>query len=425
MFGFLIARPLSLWAWLSAAAFQAFWAWRAPERGEHLLDDSITYLEIARHLPLSYSRFDGVADLQRPPAYPALLFVFYFLTGGGAFAVIVVQKLLVFATALGVYRTVSLFCTRRHARRSALLYLFLPYPALFSSLLLTETLFVAAAVWAMNWALRGQCWKTGMALAVCVLLKTLAAALVFCAAAALAGRSFRLRRGPADALIAAALPAAAFAAWTTFNHVRAGTAKFSLSSDVAKLYGVAAALDALAEGEKWDDETLVYYGEKRRGETHFVGDYPAQETAVFDAPFPWREMAARPLSAARFYLLALRGMFSGVGFATAEKISGSRLCALTIAVWGGFAIFAIWGAALSACRNPGFERTILAFVALALTLAHACAWADGRYRMPADVFMLMAAGSALWNPNQRMRKFCSLFATPRQRPTAKATCSAV
>lgn len=361
------------------------------------MDDSITYLEIARNLPGEYARFPGVPDVQRPPGYPLFLFLFYFLMGGGPLGTLVVQKILVFLTALGIYKTAALYAPRRHARNSALLYLFLPYPALFSSLFLTETMFVALLVWGAYGAMTGRYFAAGLMLAAGVWVKplALAAAAVFFVAAAIS----RLRRGkvPVTALWLAVLPAAAAGVWTFRNAKNAETPTFSTSGNTAKLYGVAAAIDALSEGADWSEASLVYYGEKRRGETRFVGRFPAQETAVFDAPFPWRTMLQNPVATIKFYGLAFWGMAKGTGFATAEKISHSRTTAFAVALWGAFAIFALWAAALWPFANRRFEVWTLLVAGATLVFAHASAWADGRYRMPADAFILLAATPTLWS----------------------------
>jgi hypothetical protein len=325
------------------------------------------------------------------------LFLFYFLMGGGPLGTLFVQKILVFLTALGIYKTAALFSPRRHARNSALLYLFLPYPALFSSLLLTETLFVALLVWGAYGALSGRYFAAGLMMAAGVWVKplTLAATAVLFAAAA----TNRLRRGkiPAAALFLAVLPAAGAGIWTFRNVVAAETPAFSTSGNTAKLYGVAAAIDALSEGADWSEASLVYYGEKRRGETRFVGPYPAQETAVFDAPFPWRTLLQNPVATIKFYGLAFWGMAKGTGFATAEKISHSRTTAFVVALWGAFVIFALWAAALWPFANRRFEAWTLLVVGSTLVFAHASAWADGRYRMPAAAFILLSATPTLWS----------------------------
>ncbi len=394
MFGYSIVGRRSA-AFVLAAAFQAFWGWRALTNGEWLLDDSITYLEIARNLPNEYARFPGVADVQRPPGYPFFLFVLYFLLGTGATGTIIAQKISVFVTALGIYKTATLFSPRNYARKSALLYLFLPYPALFSSLLLTETLFVALLVWAAYGALKSRYVVSGLLLAVGTWVKPLAmvaAAFLFAAAAVQ-----ELRRGKfsMNTIFIVFLPAAAVWVWQCRNAVVAQTPSFSTSGNTAKLYGIGAAIDALADKADWSEESLIYYGEKRRGETRFVAGFPAQETAVFHAPFPWGTMFERPEETLKFYALSLWGMARGTGWATAEKISHSRVAAVVVAVWGAIVIFALWMAAFWPQRR--FESATMLVVAVGLVLAHASAWADGRYRMPSDVFILIAATPTLWN----------------------------
>jgi hypothetical protein len=177
-------------------------------------------------------------------------------------------------------------------------------------------------------------------------------------------------------------------------------------------------LDAVAAGHVWNDTVLIFHAEKRRGPTRYVGNFPAQETAVFEAPFPWREMTERPGSTVVFYFRALKGMFTGVGYGTAKFISRSRYVATAIAFWGGIVIFVVWTAGVLPRRHWGWERTALWFIAWTLVCTHATAWSDGRYRMPADAFMLAVAAPYLWNPKRFL-----LFATERPFPTKATTCT--
>jgi 4-amino-4-deoxy-L-arabinose transferase-like glycosyltransferase len=383
------------------------------------MDDSITYLSLAHGLPFEYARFPAIPDVQRPPGYPVFLYLFYFLTGGGAAGVIVAQKMLVFLTAWGLYKICALFSTRADARASALLYLFMPYPALMSCLLLTETAFVAAAVWGTYAVMRGRMWTVGVVFAAGMLTKPWMVVVMGIGVGYLGVRGIRERRFPKKAWALFLIPALGWWGWRERNARVADVPTFSMGGRTANLYGIAAGLDAAAAGHVWNDTVLIFHGEKRRGPTRYVGDFPAQETAVFAAPFPWREMTQRPGATVVFYFRALKAMFTGVGYGTAKFISRSRYVATAIAFWGGIVIFVVWTAGFLPRRHWGWERTALWFIAWTLVCTHATAWSDGRYRMPADVFILAAATPHLWN----LKRFL-LFATARPFRTEKTICNA-
>lgn len=391
----------------------------ALERHSYFSDDSFPYLTLARNmgqhgvfsqsveLPLTH-------DVQRTPGYP----FFLLLTGESPFVILLLQHLMIFICGYFVFRILKNLTHGRAAAAGAWLFLLMPYPAVFASLILSEALFLfllLASLWLLSRYLsQGRrvtdVVLTAMVLALAVYVRPVAMPLILLlvpvtvwAARGMTAFSFVLRT-----VLPLFFWAGMILPWYLRNHQVTGRFVFSTMGDMALVQGRAGGMLAMTQGMPGDDHTLfmladslvaretglagirTYYAVEQRHETEMLS--PA---AVRVAQ---RYILSHPLDFAMFTARSLGQMFTGVCYGWSHQVTGHR----------GIALFL---AAISACLSVFIYLSVLAslfrwrrwqalqwfaFVSLALMLLiSAAAWADGRYRFPCDALALIVALPAL------------------------------
>lgn len=376
-----------------------------------LFDDSVQYLTLAHNISDGAYSQSYVApftpDVQRPPGYPFFLWV----TGGGVFTLII-QRILLLLSARYIYKAAGLLFSKRAAHYALLLYLIQPYPAWFAGTILTETLFIFLLTYAFYKLIKYiqndksfDFFFSIIALACAVYVKTLALMLfpVWLGAVLLLRpkeTSYRILFGRiGGALIFALL---LWAPWTYRNYVLTGRATLSTLSDFAVWYGKNGAVLASAQSQEASNtafylaDSVAAYKIGYENVWVFTQNEQTQENARLSpeaSDFKWQAFSAYPLATIKLHLTASWRIFIGVGWGTAKKISESSVIAfLSSALQSLTQTFIFFSAAgwLILGRAGAAQR--IAFVtAVVLILAHASVWADGRYRLPADPFILLLA----------------------------------
>jgi 4-amino-4-deoxy-L-arabinose transferase-like glycosyltransferase len=380
-------------------------------------DDSPSYLNLAHNVLThgSYSQFLGrpeIPDLQRTPGYPAFLLLF----AGNTWLIVLVQHLLVLVNAWIVYLIAKQFAKQQHAELAGVAYLLMPYPALFASLILTETFFITLVLlWALAWFRVGQhssaytWWVLGMLAGVAgIYVKAILLPAALLAPLVVAG--FK-RKSYVLAFVSLILTVGCLYPWVARNH--AITSKYTLSTlgETALVYGRMGGVVALTEGADFSDATLFRLTDsvlaKRLQTTDFKRytspDLHVQETEYFTNEVgreAWVYLAEHPLQALQLQALALWQMLSGVGYRTALFETHSEVLSYTLAAWQFLLNLLLYACVLAAIwfgwRKPAMWALLL--LTASFLLAHSAAWADGRYRIICDPFwLILGAWAFIWH----------------------------
>lgn len=391
----------------------------------YLYDDSVQFLTLANHLTdgtytQSYT-LPGVADTQRTPGYP----FFLWLTGGSAWLTLSLQHFLVFLTARYLYKTAALFSTKKIAQYVGIFYLLQPYPTWFASAFLSETLFIFFLIYSFYKFCKYITTQTttdillsSIALGFVIYIKSLGLVLIFVYIAfALVNNGLKIQALGRLSLNLILPLVILLSPWYYRNYLLLNRLSFSTLGDTALWYGKMGGVLALqqhkeietiepfllADSTGWAHTSEIYFWKQLNPQVK------TQETATLVPEvreLPLKIFITNPYETFVFHVQSLKQMAYGVGYHTALKISESTLVAycsaalqflFNIAMYIGLASYFFY-LPKSVLNNLVFS------VALVLLLAHCAIWADGRYRMLADPFMLLLLGALMHrltqNPTQ-------------------------
>lgn len=380
----------------ASLANKGYWAW----------DDAVEYATLAENLrSVGVFSLDLVAPFaptaERLPGYP----VFLVALGGIPAIVLGVQHVLVFLTAWGLYRLLKPVIGVFRARQTALAWCLLPYPALFASSYLTETLFVALVVWGVAFSVRfirsQQNWPAAVGpalLGVAVLVKGLALPIALLAIPILLGVALWQKRWLAlpAILLGCTLAAIGPLFWQSRNHAQLGQRTLTTGAHISHWYGRVGAVAARVAGAPATDDAYFRHADS-------LGGASTQPEPLYDpngrlhpkaAQAGWRFLAAHPRATLVVHGRALVQMGKGVGYQAALKTTHSQLLGVLLAgfqgignlvLWAGFCVY------LFRLRRQPWLAHIAFGVVLVLVGLHLVAWADGRYRFIADPFLLILA----------------------------------
>lgn len=394
----------------------AFSFFSALQRQSYLADDSLQYLTLAENLRtkgvFSQSFIPPfVPDLQRTPGYPLFLWKVH-----QPVLVLFLQHLMVLGTGFFLYRLLKSWFSEKSARLASWIWLLQPYPILLSSFFLSEIPFMfffvaGTSLWLegmhRNKSLLG--WTGFLLLAVSAYIRPLT--LVILPIWWIYGwvRGIKTQGFPKTAIRLAGMGAIAVAIllpWYQRNHTITGKWQFSSMGNLAMLYGRAAGVVATEQGLEPTDDQLF-----RIGDSLLVADrkwsdvktyplgYQAQETEQLNGGvtnITLQQMKAQPVSAIKMGFQSAFSMLRGVGFGWASENLGR------VAAWPSAAMQLVANILMYAAFLWGLWRIRhwnsaewVAFLGIVLIFGASMAiWADGRYRVPADVLgmVFVAAG---------------------------------
>lgn len=378
----------------------------------HLTDDSIQYLTLAdnlmEHGVFSQSYTAPLApDVQRTPGYP----LFLVLMGRFIPLVLVVQHLLVLWTGYLLYRLLRRYMRERVARTGAWLYLLQPYPMIFASMVLSETLFIFLLVGALSFFLR---WYARVRLLDLVLslgllglaayVRPLAYPLLLAGGLLAVLKLFFRRRwqmipGLAVLLL---LPSLLLGPWLVRNHNLTGRYQLTSMGDMGMVHGRLGGLEAWRQQLPVEEHYFYMAGDSIAAQKiglPAIREYPSgvrtHETETYDPRLKGITLAyflSHPLDGLRFTARNLGAMLTGVGYGWARGLThsetGARISAglqlgLNVLMYLGLLIALRW---LRQWRPVHW----IALVTVGLTLLiSAAGWADGRYRVVIDPLLII------------------------------------
>jgi 4-amino-4-deoxy-L-arabinose transferase-like glycosyltransferase len=414
-------RPATLLG-LAVLLMHGYFLIAALRLGTSLTDDSIQYLTIAENwaahgsFSQSYTT-PWTPDLQRTPGYPAFLLAL----GMNVPLILVVQHLLVLLSGWLLYQLVAEAYSKRMGKVAAWLYLLQPYPVIFASFVLSETLFICiglVAAWALLrfWRREGWPWLAlGMGmLCLATLVRPVAAPLVgLVGLAALGSVLLHQRQKLAHVAALVAVPLVVLGPWLWRNHTVSGKWELSNMGAMGMLHGRIGGLEASRQGKGNAEHELYMAGDSIVGSEWglaAIRDYPAgketHETERLHAGMVQQTLAfywAHPGQAMVFQAKCLGQMFTGVGYGWAKEITHSRFVALVAA---GIQVLCnclmYLGLLLAVYRRRNWrvsERLAFWSITVILVVSSA-AWSDGRYRAVVDPLMCMLLAFVLWNYEQ-------------------------
>lgn len=371
-----------------------------------MLDDSVQYLTLAHNLTdtgtfsLSFSGLRA-PTAERLPGYPILLSAFTWSPA----ALIVLQHIAVLLTGLFVYRIARRYTA--HGRLVAAAYLLQPYPILFASFLMPETVFILLTVWAIERFIaqlhqpsRLKLLTISVLLSLATLTKGLALPLLLAFVLWAVYRSARLRvLGVALALLPAAM---IVGLWSARNHTELGINSLTRGTHTAFWYGRLGGMLALANNTPPTDANFIALADSFGRAALDAAGQPKTPLYTFETSREALESAklhptaaaagkayvlSHPVQLVELHAVAFWQMAKGVGYRSARLQSGSDGLAKALAglqfVCNGLMLMALI-AGIGLWRSQPEYNTLLLFVIGSFILLHAAIWADGRYRLVAD-----------------------------------------
>jgi hypothetical protein len=438
-----LLRHWQPWEWLLLAlglGLHGGLVWAALRHHAAIWDDGVQFLTFAQHLrgqgvwSQAYTPAEALRtpDIQRLPGYPVLLAAL----GGSIPLVLVLQHLLLGLMAVGLAGLgLRLGLGPRPARLVGWVWWLAPQPALFASMILTESLFMAltlVAVGALLFYLMrgGWLWLGGALLAAtaATLVKGLGLLLVLASGGAWLwlGIRDRIWLAPRHSLASYALagvllatvPLGGLGPWAIRYHGLTGQWGLGQQGHIHLIYGqlggvlapdqasanhearINALTDSLLALRTGSLALRVYQPHNFRQEAlRYTPAARAAATKHFGADW-----------AAQIRMLG-RGiwqMLRGLSLTTAWELTACRPLAVGLAAVQAVWVVGVYGGML--WLLAGVLRRLLAqgdvrllnpvwglplCVGLGLLLLHVSGYADGRYRMVADPMLLLAL-AGLW-----------------------------
>jgi 4-amino-4-deoxy-L-arabinose transferase-like glycosyltransferase len=395
---------LAVWAWAGGTPpviaderdYDAI-AVRLVERGEFALEGRLTSI--------------------RPPLYPAVVAGVYRLCGVGSYrAVHLLQAAVSLATTLLVYRLGTRLGSRRVATWAAGLYAFYPSLLLYNNLLLTEVLFTGLLTAACCVLARGYQRDSIADLGgggVLLGLGALTRSVLWLFPPVLAVYLLATWRGPAGRRLTAALVmalgfAATIAPWAARNtrlqrtfitiDVMGGRNFMMGNYEYTPLHRAWTAIEIQGE-RSWIEVLRARHG-GLSGLTQGQIDKLAQREAVrFVLGHPALTLRRDVIKFFNFWGLE-RELIAGAARGHFGRVPAPALAALTLLIFGGYAVTVVSAVFGAAVRPPADRRShglLLLFIAFVCGL-HTLSFGHSRYHLPLIPLALVYSARAVADP---------------------------
>ncbi len=375
-------------------------------RDSYLIDDSIQYLLMSDSMQwgtLSQAfRGEHFPDLQRLPAYPFFLLLCFQKVEW----VLAIQHLLVFVSAWLLIRISKAIGNKENAVYVGIFFWIQPYTLWFSSLILTEVLFIFACILAVAFILLHPNNLPFRLLGFAILgLSILIRPVGFVLLIVFGLREWILNarkwKGPINALLAFGIAACCFVPWMLRNQFISGTFSLSSMTEMTQVHGRLAGIELSRRNVPFNDDNLLLAGDSMLAVKYGIGNlrtyrsdgqnHELNQVKSFSQKELFQFAFTHPSATFQFFGKASLAYFSGMGMGWAFLITGSEFLA-----W----FFAGIQFLISICLAFGigswfFQKgqpkilTYFFFVWLLFFFISLLAWTDGRYRVPADSFIFL------------------------------------
>lgn len=384
----------------------------------YLTDDSIQYLRLAENWvengSFSQSFFPPfVEDTQRTPGYPAFLI----LCLQNPVLILMVQHLMVFGAGFLIFRIVKRIHNAKLGRRIAFFYLLQPYPAIFASMILSETLFIFLFLLSFLFFLKFWDSKEKIAivysfaaLAFATHVRPVAFPLLILAMLLAIWKLIQSPKRWMEIAVGILIPFLIIGSWMFRNEQLTGRWMLSSMGEMGMLHGRVGGLEAMRQGLGVQEHVLYMAGDSIAATQiglRALRSYPkgkeTHETELLAkgmAGFAIKQFASHPLDALRFQFLSVLEMLKGIGYGWAKLLTKSSVIAsisATIQAILNFFMYLGMLAALFRLKAWRFPEILSIGIIVLVLLVSAAAWADGRYRVVIDPFFLILLSFVLWN----------------------------
>lgn len=345
------------------------------------LPDQREYLTLGRNLfsgrglVMHDDRLDVDVYAFRAPGYPLVVA----MCGGNIRAIRIAQSLLDTTTILAAYLLARKFLPPAACGFAICFVAFNPYLVYFSSLILSETLFIALLIWGMYCLTTRKWWIGAVILAISCLVRPSAIMLPIMLALVSAARKRDLLIRP---IVIAAITVLLLVPWAYRNHRVIGRWVWTTTNSGVTLYdgfnpGATGGSDQGFVFDKLRELQLIT-NEKDRSDyltrcaTKFIRDNPRRTVALTFKKIA-RIWSPIPLSA---------------------DASRNTLLVLVSAIYS-VPLFALTAGAMFLGNLSARAKVFLLVPAIYLTAIHALSVGSLRYRLPADVPMAVVAASVV------------------------------
>lgn len=392
----------SLWItllWTIAILLHVFSLFSTISNKAYLLNDSVIYLTIASNLEhygiFSQSFFPPlVPDFQRTPLFP---FILSFIKPP---YILVLQHLLVILWGIGIYQILR----KNHsdfAHIVACLFLTIPYLNHLASFVMAETVFFTFFLAVCFFILK---YVNEPKLSFIISAAIMAGLASYARAAMLPLLIFLtimlglMHRKIVHAFMFLLICAMLLFPWTYRNYVWTGKWFFHTGSEISMYYGRIGGIALARTNLFHQDAALKAQADSialANGYTKFKSYFQNQHTEeneMIDVPLLelWiKECLHHPWDALYFHARTIFQQITGVGYGMAQTIYQNDAwayffsawqCLLTIGIYGYF-FYLGW-------KCPSYLWMMFALGMIGLLFIHSAAWADGRYRVVTDLWLL-------------------------------------
>lgn len=395
-----------LWAWV--LIFQLMSFFYAVCNRSFYIDDGIQYAQMSENWMESgnftqASLNPEATDSQRVFGYPLFLSFFQ----NNFILVIAFQHLLVLLSGFLLYKIAGEIFDKSKAEILTLFYLIQPYPVNFSSLLLSETLFITTFLAFLHFYFQGKSKKSKLYIMLSMLflsilpfIKPVIFPFIVFFTLWNIFQFIRKKQDQNFTILAKLLPLTLILLWSFRNFQKTDQLNFTNLSNLSLVYGRLGALSTMDKGKAMEEENYVFEADSILNESDglqnvfkYNSNYRSQELSAFRINV-WKETLPfyleHPFLAIKLQFNNWIFMLRGVGWGLAKQVSQNKAFTIYSAslqlILNLLMYFSVLFATFRFKKLANAERFILFLIAY-LFVFSADGFAEGRFRLIIDPLM--------------------------------------
>lgn len=395
-----------LWVWI--LIFQLMSFFYAVYNRSFYIDDGIQYAQMSENWMQSgnftqASLNPEAIDSQRVFGYPLFLSFFQ----NNFVLVIFVQHLLVLLSGFLLYKIAWSLFDKTKAEIAALFYLLQPYPVNFSSLLLSETLFITIFLAFLYFYFQGKSQKSKLhtilsmlSLSILPFIKPVIFPFIIFFTIWNIFQFVRKKQYQNFTILAKLLPLALILLWSFRNFQKTDQLNFTELSKLSLIYARLGALSTMEKEKAMEEENYVFEADSILNESNglesvfkYNSNYKSQELSAFRVNV-WKETLPfyleHPFLAIKLQLNNWIFMLRGIGWGLAKQVSQNKTFTIYSAslqlILNLLMYFSVLLATFRFKKLANPERFILLLIAY-LFVFSADGFAEGRFRLIIDPLM--------------------------------------
>jgi hypothetical protein len=397
---FIFGGIIHLVVWLSAIYYESYW-W----------PDSVQYVTIAQNYLCNngysqqYHR-PYIIDFERTPGYPFILII----TGINYTFILFLQHIAIAFSAWLIYKICNLLTVNRCGVWAAAIWWAAPYPALYASILLSESFFIPIILLNCYFSLKClakfsflNALLTGICISCATYIKPVALpiAILLPVIIMLLNRKSQIIK---NSIIIYIVISICLVPYIVYNYLLTNRLFFSTLSHNSTFYGRLGGLLAYQKSLSFDDEIIFSQADSLfyntypyvQLKTYVNPGYCTWETALLDDKIyqlTFEYLIYRPIQTISYTIYTMGLTAGGIGFQTALKLTQNQYIAVILAIIQVLILlFVFIGILLASLRIAAifnYQVQIILFFIIILLLPHTTAMAEGRFRLIIDPFILI------------------------------------